>query len=446
MSESRWVHGAYEPVEHEIDAVDLDVEGSIPPELNGIFARIGPNPIGQVGPDHNLFFGDGMMHALTIESGRAKAYRNRWVRTEPVARKLGETPLDQPIDRTDLANTHIFPFAGSLFALTETSIPYRVNSEMETLGREDFGGFIDSGFTAHPHVDRATGELHALGYDVNDDPSVTHFVFGPDGQPLRKSRIALGGSSWIHDFAATETHMIIWDFPLQFDPEAAERGVDAPYKWTPGYHARIGLRRLDATDAAIRWFDAPEAFVFHPVNAWEEHDPSGAIAKVHCDVCRYAKMFDQVRTGPGDMAPPQLYRWSFDLALGKMTELLIDPRAQEFARIDDRFWGRKHRFSVTTEVFRFSGETGIIAHDGSGATQSWSFGRGAVTSEAIFVPLDERAGESEGYLLTAVTDAISGQSKAAVFDAQKVGDGPLAQVMLPQRMPVTFHGSWLPAL
>ncbi|MEM7689294.1 MAG: hypothetical protein AAF291_09745 [Pseudomonadota bacterium] len=56
------------------------------------------------------------------------------------------------------------------------------------------------------------------------------------------------------------------------------------------------------------------------MNAWEEADATGEIIKVICDTCRYPKMYDQVRTGPGDMAPPQLYRWTFDLVTGQMTE------------------------------------------------------------------------------------------------------------------------------
>lgn len=444
MSTSPWVQGAYEPVASEIDAFDLEVEGAIPPDLNGILARIGPNPIGEVPPDHNLFNGEGMVHTLTLKDGRAQTYRNRWVRTEPVARKLDEhTDLD-PIENTDVANTHIFPFAGSLYALTETAIPYKVNEDLETLGREDFSGFIDTGFTAHPHVDPTNGEMHAIGYDNNADPSVTHYVIGSDGTPLRKNKIALGSAIMLHDFAATETFAIIWDLPLLFDVEAAERGSKAPYKWTPGYEAKVGLRRLDADDASVRWFDAPEAFIFHAVNAWEEHSADGSIAKVHCDVIRRDSMFASDSTGPGDMAIPQLYRWTMDLGTGAMTEELIDPRAQEFGRIDDRYWGHKNGFSVTTELFRFTGDTGIIVYDDNGQSQEWSFGKGAATSEAVFVPYDENAGEGEGYILATATDVARRTAKAAIFDAQNVRKGPLAEIKLPQRLPVTFHGSWIP--
>ena len=446
MSKSPWVRGPYTPVENEVEAFDLEVEGSIPPELNGMLARIGPNPIGEVPPDHNLFFGDGMMHALTLKDGRAQTYRNRWVRTQPVAQKLGEESPVEPMERIDVANTQIFPFAGSLYALTETSVPYRVSDDLQTEGREDFSGFIDTGFTAHPHIDQATGDMHAIGYDNDADPSVTHYVIGKDGKPKRKAKIALNGAGLIHDFAATENFILIFDLPLQHDAQAAEQGASAPYSWDHGYEPRIGIRRLDAEDARVRWFDGPKAFVFHPMNAWEEINESGVVTKIHCDVCRFEKMFDEVRSGPGDATIPQLYRWTVDFETGRVSQELIDPRAQEFPRIDDRYWGRENRFGVTTEIFKFTGETGIIAHYGDGNTQDWSFGQRVDTSEAIFVPHDEKAGEGEGYILATACAYKTGEAKAAIFDAQHVAKGPLAEIKMPQRLPAMFHGNWIPQL
>ncbi|NQX93384.1 MAG: carotenoid oxygenase family protein [Erythrobacter sp.] len=62
------------------------------------------------------------------------------------------------------------------------------------------------------------------------------------------------------------------------------------------------------------------------------------------------------------------------------------------------------------------------------------------------VPRDEDAGEGEGYLLAVASDVAEGTSKVAILDAQRVSQGPLAEIALPQRMPYTFHGSWLPAV
>ena len=71
--------GNYAPVHDELTEFDLSVEGSIPAELNGWYLRNGPNP--RAGEGH-WCVGDGMVHGVRLENGRAAWYRNRWVRTE----------------------------------------------------------------------------------------------------------------------------------------------------------------------------------------------------------------------------------------------------------------------------------------------------------------------------------------------------------------------------
>ena len=63
----------------EATAFDLSVEGSIPPELCGLYARNVANP-GE-GTTAHWFLGDGMVHGVSIRNGKAEWYRNRWVRT-----------------------------------------------------------------------------------------------------------------------------------------------------------------------------------------------------------------------------------------------------------------------------------------------------------------------------------------------------------------------------
>src|ERR1700716_3171187 len=74
-----FLKGNYAPVADELTAFDLPVEGAIPTELNGWDPRHGPNPR----PATQAWFaGDGMIHGVRLENGRAGWYRNRWVHTE----------------------------------------------------------------------------------------------------------------------------------------------------------------------------------------------------------------------------------------------------------------------------------------------------------------------------------------------------------------------------
>ena len=47
-------------------STELKVEGTIPPELNGVYLRTGPNPASGTG-DH-WFLGDGMVHGIRLRT------------------------------------------------------------------------------------------------------------------------------------------------------------------------------------------------------------------------------------------------------------------------------------------------------------------------------------------------------------------------------------------
>jgi carotenoid cleavage dioxygenase len=72
--------GNFRPVTDERTAIDLPVTGHIPTELDGTFIRNGPNPVD--GTSSHWFLGNGMVHGVRLQGGRATWYRNRYVRTK----------------------------------------------------------------------------------------------------------------------------------------------------------------------------------------------------------------------------------------------------------------------------------------------------------------------------------------------------------------------------
>jgi hypothetical protein len=130
------------PALTEETITNLEVTGSLPLSLNGRYLRNGPNPISV--PDsgtYHWFTGDGMIHGIRIEGGRASWYRNRWVRSGDVARALGEQRRPGPIvEGMDFAaNTNVIAHAGRTYAIVEGGArPYELNYELETVGPCDF--------------------------------------------------------------------------------------------------------------------------------------------------------------------------------------------------------------------------------------------------------------------------------------------------------------------
>src|SRR3954463_5115624 len=140
--------GYLAPVPDEIDAVDLPVEGTLPPELTGRYLRNGPNrlPGAEPGP---RFTAHGMLHGVRLRDGRAEWYRNRWVRTRALEGHpfLSEAGVDLAAVP---ANTHVIEHGGRLFALVENGLPYEVDADLGTVGPCDFDGRLTTAMTAHP--------------------------------------------------------------------------------------------------------------------------------------------------------------------------------------------------------------------------------------------------------------------------------------------------------
>ena len=87
----------------------------------------------------------------------------------------------------------------------------------------------------------------------------------------------------------------------------------------------------------------------------------------------------------------------------------------------------------------------LVKYDlATGATETHDFGGGRTTAEAVFVPASADAGEDEGWVITYVYDAARNGSDLVVLDASDFSGPETARVELPQRVPIGFHGNWVP--
>ena len=164
--------GNFAPVEDELTEFALPVDGAIPPDIEGWYLRNRPNPRQ---PSGHWFGGDGMIHGVRIENGQAKWYRNRWVRTDSFDTKIPLYNADGTRNlRSAVSNTHIVNHAGKTLALVETSLPYEITDELETVGAYDFNGKLVDSMTAHPKICPTTGEMHFFGYGNIFEPHVSY--------------------------------------------------------------------------------------------------------------------------------------------------------------------------------------------------------------------------------------------------------------------------------
>ncbi len=119
-----FLEGNYAPVQKELTVTDLKVTGAIPPSLSGRYLRNGSNP--KSGTAGHWFFGDGMVHGVRLDGGKAEWYRNRFVQTTKLIKGLEATDPETMFDPTaSAANTHVLGHAGRIWALEEGHLPVR---------------------------------------------------------------------------------------------------------------------------------------------------------------------------------------------------------------------------------------------------------------------------------------------------------------------------------
>ena len=439
-----WLRGDFAPVTREVEASDLRVAGTLPKELSGLYVRNGSNP--KPGWSPHWFLGDGMVHGVMLDGGKATWYRNRYVQTTLLAAGGGLTAKGAPGGAAGLSNVSVVHHAGKLLTLGEIGLPYELRSrDLSTVGAYDFGGRLRSNMTAHPKIDPATGTMHFFGYDFNE-PYLVYHVADRDGALVSSQPVNVKASTMIHDFAITERDVVFWEMPVLFDMNLAVKMVSQPhstimpYVWKPEYGSRIGVMPLGGPASAIRWVEIEPCYVFHGMNAWREGDD------VVLDVCRMAKAFD---VGAALGPPPLLHRWRVGAAAAHLTfrdEVRSDLTA-DLPSIDKRYAGRANRHGWRVETRPATNDVvfaGAVHVDTRTGTETrWDPGPQSSSDEWLFVPTGPA--EGEGVVMSYVYDRSAGTSSLVVLDARDVGAGPIARVEIPQRVPYGFHATWVPA-
>ncbi len=455
ISTNRYLSGNFAPVDKEVTAesTELSVTGSIPAELNGRYLRNGPNPVLAPDPDtYHWFIGDGMVHGLRLQDGKAQWYRNRWVRSNHVAEALGEeVPTRAVHGGMDFApNTNIIGHDGRTLAIVEAgALPYELDDELNTIGPFDFGGTLTGGYTAHPKLDPRTGELVAVSYFFGWGNDVEVTVISPDAKVTSARRVAMGGSVSLHDTAITPNWIVLYDLPVLFDMDMITQGARFPYRWFPEYHSRIGLLPRDGDSTEVIWHDIEPCYVFHTMNAFDDPDGTG----LTLDVARHPSMFNTSRLGPAE-GTPMLERWSIDGKGGAVRTTRLDDRGLEFPRADERRLGLPYRYGYAVTAGHdddpVGTENGLIRHDlQTGASVARHFGPTAQVGEGVFVPRQAAANpdgsdEADGWIMALVYEDTTDTSSLYLLNADDLDGDPQAVITLPQRVPVGFHGNWIP--
>jgi carotenoid cleavage dioxygenase-like enzyme len=431
------------------------VRGRPPRDLKGVLYRNGPALWRRPGGDAEHWFdGDGLIRAFRIEDGRASA-EARFVDTPKRRRDAAagavvtpgfgtrgrpEAAAIQSADDTNPANTSVLSAGDEVWALWEAGSATRVDpDDLSTRGpvvlRPDLKGMP---FLAHPRIE-PDGRVWNLGVG---GPRAVVWRLSAAGALEAAEMIELPRPSYLHDFTATERHLVIvlqpWLQRRFVTPFAA--GLD----WEPEKGTEVLV--LDKADLTRRRsYELPAFAFFHLDDAWEE--PDGTIrfvASVQSSPVLGSEGGAALVAGrdPG-FEPPRLAR----ITLGGDGRARLERTdcMAEFPRSDPRRAGRRHRLTahVTGEVVGRPLARGVATTDlETGRTCTFGFDGDHLTEELLAVPKPGRTEERDAWLIGTSINTLARATELHVFEAGRIADGPVCTWRADHMWPVGFHGAF----
>ncbi|BDT60747.1 hypothetical protein MasN3_42410 [Massilia varians] len=438
-------------------AGDATLRGRLPADLQGSFYRNGPGRF-ELGGEryHHWFDGDGFAQRWSIGGGKVR-HQGRFVETR---RYLDETEAGHFLypsfgtwvarrgfrdnDSLNAANTNLLPFNGRVYALWEGGSAIEVDPQtLATRGvktwREDLRAMP---FSAHPKCD-PQGGMWNFGA-LPGAGRIALYQIGADGQLLRSALIDVPGQAMVHDFAVSARHLVFLVPPYDLKP-GKDMSFAERHAWAgSGPDARPLRAVVVAKDGlTVRGvFELPPRMVFHFGNAWEDGACTRFDAVLHeGDVLgELGRLMAGARQTRSRSEAVQV---CLDHASGQARVSRLFG-ASEFPRVAPQSVGSRHRKLVLLGGEARLDSVNLVDTD-SGKVDAYRFGAGWQVEEHVLVPRRNARSETDGYLVGVAQDLRRGAGVLCVFDAARVGAGPLALARLPYRTPHCFHGNFLSA-
>ena len=398
--------------------------------------------------------------------GAGSTYRNRFVETPgkgaedgPTAdstagspREDREATLDRfrhRNDRKNPANTNVVFHAGKLLALCEAGRPYRLDPRtLSTVGEDDMGGTLpaDAAYSAHPKLDRATGEMWNFGTAYGTQAPASLYRTSAQGETRRVGVVPLprshGSRLRPHPHAGHLRHRADRPAARPAGARPGQRSFAESLRWQPELGVNIAV--VDRSSGEIRWARTDPFMMFHTVHAWDEGDD------VVVDLCAYAdgaimQTIEDVMVGDVP-TPARAYAERLRISpTGTIRRSRLSDMALEFPRVAGRVWGRaEDRIYGTawTDRMDFIGRP-VAIDTVTGKVEQASFGDGELAGECVPVSKGDARSERDVWLLTLVFDGAAGTTELRILDGGDVSAPPVARIALPHVVPLGFHGNWV---
>ena len=471
---------AYVNVEKELTDATLElIRGEVPKELKGTFYRNGPGQVERGGKwVHHPFDGDGMIASMKFENGKVN-FTNRFIRTqawqeEEEAQKFlyrgvfgTQKPGGQLANIFDLrlkniANTNVIKLGGELLALWEASSPHSLNPEtLETNGLTTLGGILkpNEAFSAHPRFDPGHhGNPRMVTFGVSTGPKSTlrlmEFETEGDkaGNLLSDRRDTFNGFAFLHDFAITPNWAIFLQNSINFNPipfVLGKKGAAQCLSSKENGQAKFWLIPRDCGEFAgqkPKIINAPEGFVFHHVNAFENDKQNICLESIFYSDFPSIGPDDDFREINFNALPEGILKRCLISTKDESCQVeTLSDQCCEFAMVNPEREGRpaKYAWMATAQNKIGNGPLQSIKKINleTGTSNFWSAAPRGFVNEPLMIPNQNSTKEDSGWIILLIWNGEKKQTELIILDAKDMSEK--ASLLLP--IPITYglHGSWV---
>jgi carotenoid cleavage dioxygenase len=335
--------------------------------------------------------------------------------------------------------------------MSQGSEPWRLDPvTLETIGPDSaWAQRIPDGIASHYKIDVRTGEMMFFNYPEKP-PYMNYGVIDRNNKLVHYVPIDLPGARWPHDLGITQHYTVLHDLPLYFDPEGLKRG-EHNLVFNRDQPARFGIIPRYGDSAQVRWFEAKCCYILHITNCFEDGDEvvmDGCIMPgfKKPPVSEGADVYDKMKANLDKHNNKTfMHRWRFNMKTGQTREERIDDEVTEFPVCNNDYVGQPYRYSYN--VLYKKGDwlfSGLKRYDmATGATARYEYGAGRYGSEPQIGLVEGARTEDDGYVVTMIADMNDNASEIMLLRADDLAAGPVARIILPERMNIGTHACWV---
>ncbi len=416
----------------------FEVDGLIPPGLEGLLMWIGPNPL--VVDDVAKYTpakGDGMVHSLSIIDASPRELSSRFIVTRSLVDRLGARPPRGPLRAgSPLANERLVHLAGRIIALDGAGLGYRITTDLLTACVEDFDTMLTSPMGRQVVVDPETGASAFLGLDPDGPPYVRLHQVNKRGVVTETTALPIGATGAEPGFGATSRTIGIVESSLLAHVPQGEDDVRSEITFDPERRPAVGLLPRGHDGSSTVWSSSEPGHV-ETVTSMRDTEAGADLVVVRATPERSGDPSWRPLGRCGTLQRLEVDAFRKRVAITPLDDVEIDGAATDAsARMEDR----RHAYAVTPD-----GSMVIAYNTSSGVAQRRQLPEHLIADRPMFVRDPDGHNDEEGWIIVPCFDRITSSTVLLIIDGTRFLGLPQSVISLPHRLPMSLTGMGLPA-